>query len=295
MANLKRSEKTKLENYLDMRTGYVCDFTNSTFEEFVQEHTGVEIYADKYSGSKANRLRAFWDEEPNHLVAKLLGEMIEYWRVQKAIPLSGYQMFNPALHEECKKIVQRLRSEAPIENIDVLTPKSNDKDFHLLGQSIRESIEKNQPEQGLDRLHTFLIKYMRELCTRHGLSFDNDTPLHSLFGVYVKFLQNKKLIESEMTERILKSSISVLDSFNSVRNNQSLAHANPVLNYNESVLIFNDITNIVGFVDAIEPGIAEKKKQEKLQTKVVWKGFEYSVEGADDAWVQQLLDISRDK
>jgi len=41
-----------------------------------------------------------------------------------------------------------------------------------------------------------------------------------------------------MTERILKSSISILDAFNDVRNNKSLAHDNPVLNRNESLLIF---------------------------------------------------------
>jgi hypothetical protein len=90
MANLKSSEKLKLENYLEMKTGYVCDFSNRTFEEFVLEHTGVEIYSDKYSGSKANRLRAFWDKESDYLVAKLLDGLIEYWKLQKASPMYGY-------------------------------------------------------------------------------------------------------------------------------------------------------------------------------------------------------------
>ena len=68
-------------------------------------------------------------------------------------------------------------------------------------------------------MHTFVIKYVRELCSRHGIAFEKDTPLHSLFGLYVKFLQKNNLVESEMSERILKSSISVLDTFNDVRNN----------------------------------------------------------------------------
>jgi hypothetical protein len=53
MATLKSSEKVKLEAYLEMRTGYVCDFINRTFGEFVLENTGVDIYSGKYSGSKA--------------------------------------------------------------------------------------------------------------------------------------------------------------------------------------------------------------------------------------------------
>jgi hypothetical protein len=297
MANLKSSEKLKLENYLEMKTGYVCDFSNRTFEEFVLEHTGVEIYSDKYSGSKATRLRAFWNKESNHLVAKLLDEMIEYWKLQKVTPLYGYQVLNPVLYEECKKIVARLQSDGPVENIDALTPNSSDKDFGLLAQSIRESIEKNQPEQALDRLHTFVIKYARELCSRHGVGFEKETPLHSLFGLYVKFLQKNSLVESEMSERILKSSISVLEAFNSVRNNRSLAHDNPILNYNESVLIFNDISNTVRFVDSIERKIAEREKA-KPKEEIVWNDIEFSdeeIEAAGDAWIQSQIDMRRGK
>ena len=55
-----------------------------------------------------------------------------------------------------------------------------------------------------------------------------------------------------VAERILKSSISVLDSFNDVRNNRSLAHDNPVLNRNESLLIFQHVTNIIRFIWTID-------------------------------------------
>ena len=41
-----------------------------------------------------------------------------------------------------------------------------------------------------------------------------------------------------MTLRILRSSISILDAFNDVRNNRSLAHDNAILNYDEALLIF---------------------------------------------------------
>lgn len=40
-------------------------------------------------------------------------------------------------------------------------------------------------------------------------------------------------------ERILRSSISVLQAFNDVHYNKSLAHDNPILNYEENMLVFN--------------------------------------------------------
>jgi hypothetical protein len=89
------------------------------------------------------------------------------------------------------------------------------------------------------------MAFVRSLCEKHGIVVDKDKPLHSAFGEYVKKLKELNLIESPMTERILKSSISVLDYFNAVRNNRSLAHDNPVLNRNESLLILNHVTSII--------------------------------------------------
>ena len=66
MSNLTFLEKSKFEQLLAMRTGYVLDFSNRTFAEFVRDSTGLDIYDSRYdygSGSKANRLRAFWQKE----------------------------------------------------------------------------------------------------------------------------------------------------------------------------------------------------------------------------------------
>jgi len=55
-----------------------------------------------------------------------------------------------------------------------------------------------------------------------------------------------------MTERILKSSISILEAFNDVRNNMSLAHDNSILNYGESLLIFNHVSASIRFISKLE-------------------------------------------
>ena len=71
MSDLTSMEKLKLEKLLDMRSGYVLDFSNRTFQEFILDNSGLDIYDTKYehaSGSKANRLRAFWRKESNYVV-----------------------------------------------------------------------------------------------------------------------------------------------------------------------------------------------------------------------------------
>ena len=249
MSDLTAIEKRKLERAFGMGSGYVLNFSNRTMEEFFLDTVGIEIYDEKYNrgtGSKANRMREFWDVESNHTVGKVLGTIFDNWEEFKSFDSPEQPP------EECLKIVQRLKDSAPVPDLDALTPNTAEETFENLSESVRKSIEQNKPEEGLDRLHTFLIKYFRTLCQKRGLSVGRDKPLHSLVGEYIKALKQAGEIESEMTERILKGSISVMEAFNKVRNEQSYAHDNTILNYNESLLIFKHVTSSVRFINVLE-------------------------------------------
>jgi hypothetical protein len=249
MSDVTFLEKTKLEKLFQMRGGYVLDFSNRTLAEFVAESAARDIYDARYdyaSGSKANRLRAFWTHEPNHLVGKLLHDLLEYCR-----PAAG-DPDRDRLFDECERIARRLQQSAPVDALEAITAEGTERGFEGLARAVRDCIEKNEPEIGLDRLHTFVTKLIRTLSEKRGVAIDRDKPLHSIFGEYVKALRRAGLIESEMTERILKSSISTMEAFNRVRNDESLAHDNPTLNYDESLLIFNHVCSAVRFIRALE-------------------------------------------
>ena len=193
MSDLSFAEKRKLERALDMGSGYVLNFSNRTFEEFIFDSVGIEIYSSKYdhaSGSKANRMRAFWEKEPNYLVGKLLGDIFENWDELASsrynTETGEYEIY--PIPEECLRIVERLKTDAIVPEIDAVDVSIQDKDFDVLAQSVKEYIKRNEPEVGLDRLHTFLVKYFRALCEKHGIVPDRRKPLHSLVGEYVKKL-----------------------------------------------------------------------------------------------------------
>ena len=259
MSNLTAGEKRKLERLFGMESGYVLGFSNRTFSEFVLDSTGREIYNAKYeygSGSKANRFRGFWNEEPNGVVAKLLGDLLDYMLESPLAP-----EVQP-LFEQCRQIVVRLAQDSPVAELEALTSLSAEADFDALAKEVRAAIEKNEPQTGLDRLHTFVTKYVRSLCEQRGIIVDRDKALHSLFGEYVKRLRAGGHLESEMTDRILRSGISTLESFNQVRNNQSFAHDNPVLNYDEALLIFNHVAASIRFLRSLEKKL--RMREQKL-------------------------------
>jgi hypothetical protein len=73
------------------------------FEKLLLDSTGRNIYDPRYdnaSGSKAHRLRMFWQKEDNRLVGKLMGEMLDY------LGETGPRV------EVCRLIVARLNGTA---------------------------------------------------------------------------------------------------------------------------------------------------------------------------------------
>jgi len=139
MSDLTVLEKTKLEKFFGMSTGYVLDFSDRSFAEFIDDSTGLNIFDAKYkhaSGSKANRLRAFWKLEGNAVVGKLVSDLVEY-------ACDGVR--TGALAEECRRIAARLKqgtgSTHPARSVETTAEKSLPVDsrvYEALSLSLKE-------------------------------------------------------------------------------------------------------------------------------------------------------------
>mgnify|MGYP000901075011 CR=1 FL=1 len=111
MSNLTNLQKQIFEKLFNMKSGYVLDFSNTTFQEFIKTSANVDIFDEKYekacdelgypSYSKANRLRCFWDIESDSIVYKLLKELLEYYEHI----YDDYNEKNWELLEKAKKLI----------------------------------------------------------------------------------------------------------------------------------------------------------------------------------------------
>jgi hypothetical protein len=104
MSDLSASERRKLEKLLGMSGGYVLDFSDRTFAQFFDDfRVAIDAEAYRTSGnSKANRLRAFWADEGNNAVGRVINALID-----RAIE-SGRPPADEILVDECRSIAQRL-------------------------------------------------------------------------------------------------------------------------------------------------------------------------------------------
>lgn len=254
VASLTPVEQARFEKLFDMPSGYVLGFSNTTFGQFIALSTERDIFDEKHnwgSGSKANRLRAFLSIEPAGLVGKLLLDLLEHWRDLYPADREDADAATETLYGQCLAVAHRLSKSGSLLSVPSAETYGSESIRQVM-DLIREHVSKNRPEAGLDRLHTFLVHYLRQLCDQRSVGYTKDTPLNSLFGSYLKALEGADLVETEMTRRILKSSISILEAFNAVRNDHSLAHPNELLSRREATLIFNSIVGIFRFLSSVE-------------------------------------------
>lgn len=101
MSDLDNATKLKLEALLGMRSGFVLDFSDATFADFVRTSIGFDPY-EKYPSdlSKARRLRQIWQEEPSAFCNKLNLDLLEHWRVSKLLAGEAATAAEERLHEE---------------------------------------------------------------------------------------------------------------------------------------------------------------------------------------------------
>lgn len=111
MSSLTITDRRVLEDHFGMGGGWVLNFSDSTFAEFVHEAVGADIHDERYQEfgtSKAKKLRAFWKLEPDHVVAKLILALVDY-----SATLGTQSQENISNAEKCLGIAARLLAGAP--------------------------------------------------------------------------------------------------------------------------------------------------------------------------------------
>ena len=112
MSSLTDIEKRYLEKIFAMQSGHVLDYTDATFGEFFGRHK-IDIHSSryqKYGTSKAKKMRAFWEQEPDAVVGRVLSEMLTSY--QAYCELNGRDVDSGVL-KKCREIVARLSGKSP--------------------------------------------------------------------------------------------------------------------------------------------------------------------------------------
>ena len=262
MANIKNRDWKKIEEAISQHRGrgYVLDFSDPEFSEFFDEEFRIEIDDERYQthgSSKGKRLRGFCEAEHPSVVSRVLRAL---WKAYEDRPPQPSE-YNPIDVEATKagffSVIQMLEGDDQNIRTDAFEQFSRNETLSELIAAIERDIAANKPQAALDRLHTYCMKKFRHLLEVRGETVTRDDPLHSRVGRYRKTLVTERNLH-ETSDRAIKSSISLFEAFNDVRNNKSFAHDNDIITAPEARLIFESISAILRFVKAIDVSAFEE-------------------------------------
>jgi hypothetical protein len=147
------------------------------------------------------------------------------------------------------RVIERLERGVP--RTDAIDRFSADESLDELVAAIERDIQANKPHVALDRLHTYCMKKFAHLLAAMGEASNASEALNARAGRYFNPLRRTGKVRP-ISEKIMKQTVETFELFNSVRNNESLAHDNTLIEPAEARFIFDAVVNLLRFVKSIE-------------------------------------------
>lgn len=258
MVQIKRSEMRQIDDAFAMGSGYVLNFSDRTMSEWFEDEIQINIDDQRYKRrgtSKANRLRTFIEDEPAPLVARTLRALWAY-REANYSPYGVVAEDTKRFETNLFAIIDRIESGGGTPATDAVVAFIRDETLEELVQAIRRDADADRPQAALDRLHTYSMKKFAHLLKLRGAPTNQEEPLHSRVGRYVKLLEAERELKP-VTKQILKNCIGIFQSYNDVRNAHSFAHDTTVVEKEEARFIFETVVSMLRFVRSVEAAMFE--------------------------------------
>lgn len=257
MADLTRTQIRTIEEAMAYPRGfgYVLDFSDRTMEEFFEDEFGIAIYAEENLAngtSKRNCLKTFLQNASSDLALRVLRALWDRREGLLDAASPSLQVQEARGHtSNFRRVIESLEGQplpATAEGIEAFAPGRT---LEELVSDIERTLAAGKPEVAIDHLHTYCMKKFAHLLETRCIECAPSDPLHSRFGKYRKCLE-AELDLHEFTVRALKTFTSLLESFNDLRNNRSLAHDNEILDPIEAKFIFSSVGAMLVMLRALE-------------------------------------------
>ncbi|MBF0132905.1 MAG: hypothetical protein HQL75_10015 [Magnetococcales bacterium] len=160
MSSLTDSEKRYLEKIFNMQDGSVLDYTDATFGALFKRHM-IDIHDYKYQTYgefNIQKMRSFWEQEPDSLVAQVLHEMLDSYNTYCSI---GNIAVDYNILKKCIEIVTRLFRNAKqtyeiseaIQNRAIkLSPEVSEKIINIMQGSVDAPLEREFAMPNISKL-----------------------------------------------------------------------------------------------------------------------------------------------
>jgi hypothetical protein len=234
-----------VNDYIGVDSGYLCDFTYRSHQEFYPYYCNLDIDPLELGGTTRERfIRILQESQPDDQAKILRGVLAKC----------------PPSDQSSRRTSERARG---IEDLAVRLERGTrvrsaqpQITSEVVRRAIRDAealIAANGATSGVDRLHTALHGYLKAVADGAAIKSNPDPSLTDLF----------KLLREEHSrfrtsgargadiDQVFKAMAAIVAVLNPVRNRASVAHPNEkLLDEPEAMLVINAVQTILHYIDA---------------------------------------------
>lgn len=231
-----------VNGYIGVVDGYLAGFSYKKHTEFYTMYCGLDIDPEEYSGTTRERFAKILSSADAPTQAIILRGILEFCTTDNEYHGERREKYKP----EVQEMIRRLEGEAlPVVDNPSLVITSD-----LIERAIADAktlIENTGATSAVDRVHTLLHGYLKELCRQNMIAFNEDANITALFSQlrnnHPSFQNSRN--NSPNIDRMIRSLGAILDVFNPIRNRESMSHPNEILLEEPEAILFINIARSV--------------------------------------------------
>ncbi len=233
-------------SYIGVEGGYLGDFSYKTHREFYPYFCELDISPDAYDGTTRIRFMTILEKADASTQAKILRGVINKYPVSyfpEDIRKAKCKTLN-----EIESLIRRLEGQAIHLEQPIITNE-------VVERAIKDAeilLKSNGATSAIDRIHTVLHAYLKEVCKQEGIELIKDENLTQTFKKLKSEHPKLQLVGYKQNEidLIMNAFSNVLDKLNPIRNHASLTHPNPeLLGEDESFLVVDSARTILNYLN----------------------------------------------
>ena len=244
-----------VNDYIGVENGNLSHFSSNSLQEFYPHYCELKIDVSSQAGTKKGIfikvLEGANQEDQIKILKGLLAylplkkfEYTDHLTDEKTIDKSKKQTF-----EKIERIITRLEgSNVPLQVDLSVTNETVERAI----QDARLLIKKSGATSGVDRVHTALHGYLKQVCRDEEITLSENDSITTVFSILKKsHTALQKLGErQEEIDNIIKSFANALDKLNTIRNKASLSHPNEqLLAEDEAMLVIDAAHTILNYLN----------------------------------------------
>ncbi len=229
--------------YIGVSGGYLGDFSYNKLAEFFTVNCELELDEKAFTGTSRERFMYALQSSLPHIQARILRALLD----RNPQPLvTGPTVMKP---EEVSRLISRLEGLP----VPATSPANASEAVRRALADAQSLLNAQTASSAVDRVHTALHGYSRNLCDQSGIHYDEGDTVQKLLKLIS--LEHPRLQEdpevAAFVSGILGPLGTVVDRINEARNKRSLAHPNDqLLGESEAMLVINIVRTLLHYLEA---------------------------------------------